>query len=82
VTADIPLASRALEKEARVLGPKGREFTPDSIGGALASRELSQHLREMGVMTGGPAPMEKKDRSRFLEKLDQLVNAIKREHGG
>ena len=80
VTADIPLAARALEKEARVLGPKGREFTPSSIGEALASRALSQELREMGVMTGGPAPMARQDRSRFLGALDMLINAIQRQH--
>lgn len=80
VTADIPLAARALEKGARVLGPKGREFTADSIGDALAGRALSQHLREMGVMTGGPAPMANADRSRFLGKLDEVINAIQREH--
>lgn len=76
ITADIPLAARCLDKGARVLGFKGREFTEASIGDALASRELSQNLREMGVMTGGPAPMSQKHRSRFLEQLDQIVNAI------
>lgn len=81
ITADIPLAARALEKQARALGPKGREFTPDSIGDALASRALSQELREAGVLTGGPAPMAKKDRSRFLSKLDELVNAVLRQLG-
>ena len=79
ITADIPLAARCLEKSARVLGNKGKEFTEDSIGGALASRELSSHLRDMGVMTGGPAPMGNKDRSRFLSKLDEIVNEVKRE---
>lgn len=79
VTADIPLAARCLKNGARVLGPKGKPFTEDSIGNALASRELSQHLREMGMQTGGPAPMGKKDRSRFLSKLDELINAIRRE---
>lgn len=79
ITSDIPLAARALANGARVLGQKGREFTDDSIGEALASRELSQHLREMGVMTGGPAPMAKKDRSRFLGKLDELCNRVERE---
>ena len=73
ITNDIPLASRCLDQGARVLGQKGREFTPESIGDALAGRELSQNLREMGVMTGGPRPMEQKDRSRFLGKLDELV---------
>jgi len=79
ITADIPLAARCLQNGARVLGQKGKEFTEDSIGNAVASRELSQHLREMGIHTGGPAPMAKKDRSRFLAKLDELVNAIRRE---
>ena len=79
VTADIPLAARALDKGARVLGVRGREFTAASIGAALAGRELSQHLRETGVMTGGAAPFSPKDRSRFLGKLDELVQATQRE---
>ena len=79
ITADIPLAARCLDQGARVLGPKGRAFTEASIGDALASRELSQHLREMGIQTGGRAPMGKKDRSRFLAKLDELVHAIRRD---
>jgi len=78
ITADIPLASRALAQGARVLGPRGREFTPDGIGDALASRELSSTLREMGLQTGGPAPFSKQDRSAFLNKLDALAHAIKR----
>ena len=79
VTADIPLAARCLQAGARVIGPKGKEFTEDSIGDAVASRALSQHLREIGVNTGGPAPMAARDRSRFLSKLDELVNAIRRD---
>lgn len=79
VTADLPLAARCLEKGARVLDPKGRELTEDSIGNALASRELSQELREMGLNTGGPAPMQKKDRSKFLQRLDEVIHAVRRE---
>jgi uncharacterized protein YaiI (UPF0178 family) len=79
ITADIPLAARCLQAGARVLGPKGRAFTDDSIGDAVASRALSQHLREIGVNTGGPAPMAAKDRSRFLSRLDEMVNAIRRD---
>ena len=76
ITSDIPLAARCLEKGARVLGQKGREFTENSIGEALAGRELSQNLREMGVMTGGPRPMSPGDRSRFLERLDAILVAL------
>jgi len=73
VTADIPLAARCLEVGARALGPQGREFTKDMIGGALATRELKSELREAGVASGGPAPLAQRDRSRFLSRLDQLV---------
>ena len=79
ITSDIPLAARCLDKGVRVLGQKGEEFTLDSIGGALAGRSLSQDLREMGVMTAGPRPMERKDRSRFLSKLDNILVALDRE---
>ncbi len=75
VTADIPLAARCLEKGARVLGHRGRPFTKDSIGEALASRELMSQLREMGVVSGGPRPFAKKDRSSFLHSLDEAIRA-------
>ncbi len=78
VTEDIVLASRCLEKGARVLSPRGRVFDADSIGGALASRELMAELREMGEVTGGPAPFGKRDRSAFLQRLDQTIQALKR----
>lgn len=79
VSNDIPLASRCLAKGARALDPSGRVFTPDSIGDRLADRELAAHLRELGGLTGGPAPFEKRHRSRFLERLDQLIQASLRE---
>jgi uncharacterized protein YaiI (UPF0178 family) len=78
VSADIPLAARCLKKGARVLAPTGRVFTEDSIGDALASRAISAHLRELGAITGGPAPFEKRDRSRFLQRLDEVIRASAR----
>ena len=78
ITGDIPLASRCLEKDARVLGPGGRIFTKESIGEPLASRELLSHLRDLGTITGGPAPFEKRDRSRFLQSLDKTIQALRR----
>jgi uncharacterized protein len=72
ITADIPLASRALKKGARVLGPSGKPFTGDNIGNALATRELMADLRAYGV-GGGPPPFGPKDRSRFLEALELAV---------
>jgi len=78
VTADIPLAARCLQKEARVLDHKGHAYTDNDIGAALGMRELLAELRQEGVVTGGPAPMTQKDRSRFLSKLDEAINALRR----
>lgn len=78
ISADIPLASRCLKKNARVVSPRGRIFTEDSIGEALASRELLSDLRDMGTMTGGPPPFGKRDRSRFLQRLDDVILAVRR----
>lgn len=78
ITADIPLAARCLARGARALGPKGREFTPEAIGNALATRQIMEHLRQIGETTQGPRAMAPKDRSNFLSALDRLINAIKR----
>ena len=78
VTADIPLAARALEKGAAVIGPTGRPFTQASIGMALAMRDLSRHLRETGESKGYNASFTRQDRSQFLQALENAVQAAKR----
>jgi uncharacterized protein len=78
VTSDILLAARCIPKGVRSLGPKGHEWTEDNIGDAVANRELMQNLRHMGEMRGGPAPMDKKDRSKFLGQLDQIIQSVNR----
>ena len=78
ITADVPLAARCLARGALVLGAKGNPFTDNDIGSALAMRDLMDELRQGGAVTGGPAPMTPKDRSRFLSKLDEAVNAVHR----
>ena len=78
ITADIPLASRCLEKGARVIGPNGKPFTDANVGMALGMRELSRHLREV---TGGQthhAGFSKQDRSRFLDELENCNQSMKR----
>lgn len=82
ISSDIPLAARCLAKNAQVLGPKGRIFTKDNIGDILATREVMSHLRDMGTMTGGPAPFQKKDRSRFLQSLDRMIQSVKSKKPG
>jgi hypothetical protein len=78
ITNDIPLADRVLKAGSAAIAPNGRLFTPDSIGAALASRAIGEHIRSMGEVTGGPRPFAGADRSRFLQALDEAVNREKR----
>jgi uncharacterized protein len=78
VTNDIPLASRTLKAGGMALGATGKPFTESSIGAALAQREIMEHLRSMGDVTGGPKPFLPADRSRFLSALDAAVMKAKR----
>jgi uncharacterized protein YaiI (UPF0178 family) len=78
ITADIPLAQRCLAKAALVISPRGKPFTVDSIGAALAGRAIGEHLRSVGEVTGGPPPFQAADRSRFLQTLDEAVHRARR----
>jgi len=78
ISGDILLAARCLKKRALVLSPTGRQFTEDTIGEAVATRELLSELRAGGTATGGPAPLTPQDRSRFLQRLDELIVAIRK----
>jgi len=78
ITADIPLAARCLERGAYALGPTGRRFTESNIGDAMATRNLLSELRGAGLDSSGPPLFDARDRSRFLQALDQAVHALRR----
>lgn len=78
ITSDIPLADRCMKRGAAAIRPNGEAFTEDSIGMALATRDLMAGLRETGEITGGPAPFSKQDRSLFLQTLETTIQARKR----
>ncbi len=81
VTADVPLASRCLQKSASVIGPSGKLFTTQSIGMALGMRELHRHLRETTGQQTMHSSFTKQDRSRFLGALENEIQAITRRIG-
>lgn len=78
VTADILLASRCLKGGARVISPTGKPFTDDNIGQSVAMRDLLSELRGAGEMTGGPPPLNQRDRSLFLQRLDDAIQSVRR----
>ncbi|MFZ2102297.1 MAG: YaiI/YqxD family protein [Oricola sp.] len=78
VTQDIPLAARCVEKGVHVLGNTGREHTPETIGMAVAMRDLKQHLRETGEDRGFNRAFSRDDRSAFLQSLDRVCRRAKK----
>lgn len=73
ITADIPLASRAVEAGAEVVTPHGRELDAETVGEALSMRDFNQELRDLGMMTGGPRPYDDKAKQRFANALDRWI---------
>lgn len=78
ITADILLAERCLKKTARVIGTTGKPFTEETIGQTVATRNLLSELREEGMITGGPKPLQQADRATFLQQLDNIIQSIRR----
>jgi len=78
ITSDLLLAERCVKNKASVLGPKGNILDEENIGSALAGREIATHLRDLGTPGTGPSSFEPKDRSNFLSKLDQVIQALKK----
>jgi uncharacterized protein YaiI (UPF0178 family) len=78
VTADVPLAARAVKAGAEAIAPNGKPFTEDAIGMTLATRNLMSDLRSAGATTGGPRPFAAADRSRFLSALDSALMRLVR----
>ncbi len=74
ITADIPLAARVIKKRAIALNPRGDLYTQDNIGEILSMRNLMDELRSGGLETGGPSAFGAKDRERFANTLDQILN--------
>ncbi|MFB4202696.1 hypothetical protein KBTX_02407 [wastewater metagenome] len=74
ITSDIPLAAEVLERDARVLTPRGERYTEGTIRARLTMRDFMETLRASGVQTGGPPALSQADRRAFAGELDRLLN--------
>ena len=82
ITADIPLAGRCVRNGVTVISPTGKPFDDNSMGMALATRDLMTDLRSAGAVTRGPPPLSRQDISRFLSALDLAVVRLKKKIAG
>ena len=78
ITADIPLAADSIARGAHALNPRGEFYTPDNIAERLALRGYLAELRDSGIQTGGPAPLDNSDRKRFADQLDRFLTRQQR----
>jgi len=73
ITGDIPLASEVIEKGALALNPRGELYTKENIKARLNMRDFMETMRASGVDTGGPPPLNQKDRQNFANQLDKFL---------
>ncbi len=73
ITADIPLAARAVEKGALALDPRGTLYDKNNIRQILSLRDFMDTLRSGGVETGGPKSFNSRDGSKFANALDKFI---------
>ena len=73
ITADIPLAADVVARGGHAINPRGEIYSPENIRERLATRDFMEKLRETGVQTGGPSPLDNSDRKRFADQLDRFL---------
>lgn len=73
ITADVPLAALLVARKVAVLDPRGTEYTEDNVGDRLSMRDLLDHLRTAGLVTGGPRAFDAKARQAFASALDRVL---------
>lgn len=73
ITADIPLAAEVLDKGGLVLSPRGEELTRNNIGERLNMRDFMDTMRASGEHTGGPRPLNQRDKMTFANALDRML---------
>lgn len=73
ITSDIPLAAEVIEKDGRVLSPRGELFDKQNIRERLNTRDFMDTMRASGMQTGGPPPMTQRERKEFAGHLDKML---------
>lgn len=73
ITADIPLAANVIENGGTALNPRGEFYDVGNIRERLSMRNFMETLRSSGVETGGPPPLNHRDREAFANQLDRFL---------
>ena len=79
ITADIPLASRLVEKGVKTIDPRGTEYTTENIGERLSVRDFMDQLRSTGVETGGPSAWGPREKQALAAAFDRVLTRLLRQ---
>lgn len=74
ITADIPLAAEIVAKGAFGINPRGQLYTEQNIRQSLTLRNFMEEMRSTGQISGGPPPLNAKDKQAFANSLDRLLS--------
>ncbi len=73
ITADIPLAADIVAKGAYGINPRGTLYTEQNMQQTLTMRNFMEEMRSTGQASGGPPPLDAKDKQAFANTLDKLL---------
>lgn len=77
ITGDIPLADRVIAKQAVVINHRGEFYDENNIKPCLERRNLMQEMRDIGLITKGPAPFSDRDAHDFANRINQFFTQYK-----
>ncbi|WP_419419576.1 YaiI/YqxD family protein [Legionella sp. D16C41] len=78
ITSDIPLAESCINKQAKVISPRGELFNANTIKQKLAIRDFNEVMRSSGLHSKGPNSLTQKDIKLFANQLDRLLVKAKK----
>jgi hypothetical protein len=73
ITQDIPLAAELVELGVHAINPRGEHYTRENIRERLNMRDFMDQMRGAGLSSGGPPPLNDRDKQAFANSLDRLL---------
>ncbi len=74
ITADIPLAADIVAKGAIGINPRGTLYDERNIKQKLTMRNFMEEMRSTGQVSGGPPPLDNRDKQAFANTLDRILS--------
>lgn len=79
ITQDIPLAAELVALDIHAINPRGELYTASNIRERLSMRDFMDQMRGAGLSSGGPPPLNERDKQLFSNSLDRLLTKLLRE---